>query len=270
MATPALIRDFSPQVGRGAAMGVLDAGPGARQPRGHRGLQPHAVQPPRLAVPVPPLRDRRARGLGDRARRPARALPAAARPADGQHARPGADRGPRRRARPGAGAQGPLAADARSTSSARRSRSASSCCSTTSRSRFFVVYFATVFGYTREPQRTTLANWYWIANAIALVVAASLSDRLLGPQAVHDRRRRHQPGRHRRCSPLAATNPHTSYYTFALYFVLHGRRRRRRLRAPGWRASPRRSRSTTRPPRRPAWRSGAGSSALVVTVSSRR
>jgi MFS transporter, ACS family, D-galactonate transporter len=33
---------------------------------------------------------------------------------------------------------------------------------------FLVVYFVTVFGYS-EARTNDLANWYWIANAIALV-----------------------------------------------------------------------------------------------------
>jgi len=42
---------------------------------------------------------------------------------------------------------------------------------------FFVIYFATVFGYT--PQRANgLANWYWASNAIALVVTGLLSDKV--------------------------------------------------------------------------------------------
>ncbi|MFK0113181.1 nitrate/nitrite transporter [Streptomyces sp. NPDC091217] len=41
----------------------------------------------------------------------------------------------------------------------------------------FVVYFATVFGYS-EQRTNALANWYWAANAIALVLAGLLSDRL--------------------------------------------------------------------------------------------
>lgn len=40
---------------------------------------------------------------------------------------------------------------------------------------FFVVYFATTFGYT-PARANSLANWYWISNAIALVVAGVLSD----------------------------------------------------------------------------------------------
>ena len=41
VATPALIRDFSPQLGRATAMGVLDDGTGGRQPGRHHGHQPH-------------------------------------------------------------------------------------------------------------------------------------------------------------------------------------------------------------------------------------
>ncbi|MER5668818.1 MFS transporter [Streptomyces mirabilis] len=41
----------------------------------------------------------------------------------------------------------------------------------------FVVYFATTFGYS-EQRTNALANWYWGANAIALVLVGLLSDRL--------------------------------------------------------------------------------------------
>src|SRR3954469_22134998 len=41
---------------------------------------------------------------------------------------------------------------------------------------FLVVYFATVFGYT-EAKANQLANWYWITNALALVLTGILSDR---------------------------------------------------------------------------------------------
>ncbi|HXR70646.1 MFS transporter [Actinocrinis sp.] len=78
----------------------------------------------------------------------------------------------------------------------------------------FTVYFVTTFGYT--VQRTAgLLNWYWAANAVSLVVVGLLSDwakvrkpfmvigalasiAVLIPFA------------------LAATRPQTSYYTFAL------------------------------------------------------
>jgi MFS transporter, ACS family, D-galactonate transporter len=83
---------------------------------------------------------------------------------------------------------------------------------------FLVVYFATVFGYT-EARANNLANWYWIANAIALLIAGLASDRLLvrKPFMITG-------------SVIslvgiglfaaAATAPHTGYHTFALYFIL--------------------------------------------------
>jgi hypothetical protein len=83
---------------------------------------------------------------------------------------------------------------------------------------FFVVYFTTVFGCSAS-RTNNLANWFWIADAIALLACGLVSDRLLVRK------------------PLmvvgaaiglvgtglfaaAATNPHTSYHTFALYFVI--------------------------------------------------
>jgi MFS transporter, ACS family, D-galactonate transporter len=42
---------------------------------------------------------------------------------------------------------------------------------------FFVVYYALTFGYT-EARANALANWYWGANAIALVAVGLASDRL--------------------------------------------------------------------------------------------
>src|SRR4051794_19663047 len=83
---------------------------------------------------------------------------------------------------------------------------------------FLVVYFATVFGYTEE-RANNLANWYWIANATALLVAGLASDRLLvrKPFMITG-------------SVIslvgiglfaaAASAPHTGYHTFALYFIL--------------------------------------------------
>jgi MFS family permease len=83
---------------------------------------------------------------------------------------------------------------------------------------FLVVYFATVFGYS-EHRANSLANWYWIANALGLLVAGFLSDRLrvrkplmvvgtvlsLVAAAIFASR---------------ATHPDTSYDTFAWVFVL--------------------------------------------------
>src|SRR4051812_25785071 len=42
---------------------------------------------------------------------------------------------------------------------------------------FTVVYFATVYGYS-PARANALANWYWIANALTLVVVGVLSDKL--------------------------------------------------------------------------------------------
>lgn len=83
---------------------------------------------------------------------------------------------------------------------------------------FVVVYFATVHGYS-EQRANALANWYWITNAIALVVAGVVSDRL--------RVRKPLMVVGTLVSlvgnvlfALATTRPSTSYHTFALYFVL--------------------------------------------------
>jgi MFS family permease len=84
----------------------------------------------------------------------------------------------------------------------------------------FVVYFSATFGYS-EQRTNGLANWYWAANAVALVVAGLLSDKLrvrkpfmlagaLGSIAVTT------------LFALHATEPHTGYYTFAALFVAIG------------------------------------------------
>jgi MFS family permease len=81
----------------------------------------------------------------------------------------------------------------------------------------FVVYFSTVFGYS-EQRVNALANWYWAANAIALVVAGLASDRLkvrkpfmlvgtVGSIVVT------------LLFALSATHAKTGYYTFAWMFV---------------------------------------------------
>ncbi|WP_448639505.1 MFS transporter [Geodermatophilus sp. URMC 63] len=83
---------------------------------------------------------------------------------------------------------------------------------------FAVVYFATVYGYS-EARANGLANWYWVTNAIALVVTGVLSDRfrvrkpfmIVGTAisivgAV--------------LFALAATDPDTGYYEIAVYFIL--------------------------------------------------
>ncbi|MGW3136988.1 MFS transporter [Streptomyces sp. NPDC001139] len=81
----------------------------------------------------------------------------------------------------------------------------------------FVVYFATTFGYT-EQRTNALANWYWGANAIALVLVGLLSDRLkvrkpfmivgaVGSIAVTA------------IFATRATHLTTDYYTFAWLFI---------------------------------------------------
>ncbi|WP_405579389.1 MFS transporter [Streptomyces sp. NBC_01190] len=81
----------------------------------------------------------------------------------------------------------------------------------------FVVYFATTYGYS-EQRANAVANWYWAANAIALVAVGLLSDRIkvrkpfmivgaLGSivtTAIFASR---------------ATHPTTDYYTFAWLFI---------------------------------------------------
>ncbi|BBA96614.1 hypothetical protein RVR_1993 [Actinacidiphila reveromycinica] len=81
----------------------------------------------------------------------------------------------------------------------------------------FVVYFSTTFGYD-EQRANALANWYWAANAIALVAVGVLSDRLrvrkpfmvvgaLGSIAFTA------------VFASRATHPATGYSTFAWLFV---------------------------------------------------
>jgi MFS family permease len=82
---------------------------------------------------------------------------------------------------------------------------------------FAVVYFATVYGYT-DTRANALANWYWISNAITLVVVGVLSDRL----------RVRKPFMILGTAiglvgsilfALSATH-HQGYYTLAWYFIL--------------------------------------------------
>ena len=80
VATPALIRDFSPQVGRATAMGFWTSRPGARQPHRRRRRQryhPGRRHRPAVLDPrVPHLRYRRPGRVRDRPDRAARAVPA--------------------------------------------------------------------------------------------------------------------------------------------------------------------------------------------------
>lgn len=83
---------------------------------------------------------------------------------------------------------------------------------------FLVVYFVTVHGYT-EQKANALANWYWIANAIALVFTGILSDKLRVRKplmlvgaviAVVDTT----------LFAIYSADLDTSYYTFAMLFVV--------------------------------------------------
>lgn len=78
---------------------------------------------------------------------------------------------------------------------------------------FLVIYFATIFHYS-EQRANALANWYWAFNAGALIVVGVISDRLrvrkpfmvigaLGAIAMTI------------LFLTKATQPHTGYYTFA-------------------------------------------------------
>ncbi|MFD4548601.1 MFS transporter [Streptomyces sp. NPDC058246] len=84
----------------------------------------------------------------------------------------------------------------------------------------FVVYFSTTFGYS-EQRTNGLANWYWAANALALIAAGLLSDRLLvrkpfmiigGVGAIVATA----------VFASLATHATTGYYTFAWLFIAIG------------------------------------------------
>jgi MFS family permease len=83
-----------------------------------------------------------------------------------------------------------------------------------------VIYFASVYGYS-EQRANAVANWYWAANAVSLVVAGLLSDRLkvrkplmivgcLGTITTTT------------IFAILATHPKTDYYTFATLFLIGG------------------------------------------------
>ncbi|SHM52941.1 MFS transporter [Cryptosporangium aurantiacum] len=83
---------------------------------------------------------------------------------------------------------------------------------------FFVVYYAIQFGYS-EARANALANWYWVANALALVVAGITSD------AFQVRKPFMIFGGLVSASGVAmfailTTRPETSYYTFAWLLVM--------------------------------------------------
>lgn len=83
-----------------------------------------------------------------------------------------------------------------------------------------VIYFATVFHYS-EKLANTLANWYWASNAVSLLVAGYLSDKLrvrkplmlvgaIGSMIVMA------------LFAVHATEPQTSFHYFAVLFLFCG------------------------------------------------
>ncbi|GAA1981140.1 MFS transporter [Catenulispora subtropica] len=83
-----------------------------------------------------------------------------------------------------------------------------------------VIYFSAVYSYS-EQRANAVANWYWAANAIGLIVAGLVSDRLkvrkplmivgcLGTIATTV------------AFAELATRPATGYYTFATVFLIGG------------------------------------------------
>jgi MFS transporter, ACS family, D-galactonate transporter len=83
---------------------------------------------------------------------------------------------------------------------------------------FFVVYYATNFGYS-PARANSLANWYWISNAISLVTAGFLSDllRVRKPFMVIGAL---MSGVGVAIFAMKATQPSTSYSTFGLLLIL--------------------------------------------------
>jgi ACS family D-galactonate transporter-like MFS transporter len=83
---------------------------------------------------------------------------------------------------------------------------------------FAVVFFSTVYGYS-PARANALANWYWITNAIALVVTGVISDKLRvrKPLMVLGTLISLVGGA---LFAIAVTKPDTSYHTIAVYFIL--------------------------------------------------
>jgi MFS family permease len=95
---------------------------------------------------------------------------------------------------------------------------------------FVVVYFLTVFGspsnpsnlhnFYTEKRANALANWYWITNAIVLVVAGLLSDKLLVRKPFMIVGAALSMTGLGLFAVSATAEPTPSYYTFAWYFIL--------------------------------------------------
>ncbi|MCM3883842.1 MFS transporter [Frankia sp. R82] len=218
VATPALVRDFSPQVGRGAAMGFWTLGPvlgslvasvvSSRTLGDHpdwrfqfhvcgiAGLVVFAVAFVGLRELTPGLRNQLMVNLKDRTLVEARAAGL-----DAETARHGHWRQMLR-----LDIVGPALAIALF------------LVLYYIVTGFQVVYFVTVHGYT-EQKANALANWYWLANAVVLVGAGVLSDRLRVRKPL-------MVGGALVCAASTAVfavvsrDLSTSYYTFALIFVV--------------------------------------------------
>ncbi|MEY9856363.1 MFS family permease [Catenulispora sp. GAS73] len=83
-----------------------------------------------------------------------------------------------------------------------------------------VIYFSSVYGYS-EQRANAVANWYWASNAVSLVAAGLISDKL----------KVRKPLMIVGCVgtittttifALLATHAHTGYYTFAVLFLIGG------------------------------------------------
>ncbi|MFD7919107.1 MFS transporter [Streptomyces sp. NPDC059740] len=219
VATPALIRDFSPQLGRATAMGYWTMGPVVgslvvtvvtsatlttsdwRQElrySGYAGLVVFLMAFPALRELAPRLRDQIMVSLHDRALVEARA----------KGVDPAQSRRGEWRQVLSPGVLGPVFAVA------------VFLLLYYSAVGNFVVYFATTFGYD-EQHTNSLATWYWAANALSLVATGLLSDRLrvrkpfmmaggIGAAAAS------------LWFATRATHPETSYTAFAWTFVAIG------------------------------------------------
>lgn len=122
---------------------------------------------------------------------------------------------------------------------------------------FFVIYFSSVFSYS-QARANSLGNWFWAADAVAVVVAGTLSDRIgvrkpimVGAGLVAVVMTLVFASR--------ATAPTTTYGTFVVIISILSFSRGTAY-APWMARSQRRSRPATRPWWPPGWPSGDGSS----------
>jgi MFS family permease len=218
VATPALIRDFSPQVGRGAAMAFWTMGPvlgslvltevSSHTLTGHpdwryqfqlcgvAGLAVWVIALAGLRELSPRLRDQLMVSMRDRALVEARAAGIDPEAALKGHWR--------QMLRPG------IVGSAVAISLFLMAYFLFTA--------FVVVFLATVFGYPGAAANA-LTNWYWIAAALTMPVLGFASDRLgvrkpfmLAGAVIS------MTGVALLAS--ATTHPHTGYHTFAVYFVL--------------------------------------------------